>query len=513
MLLPLEIAMIARKSLLIMTSNFTEGLLAYVALFFIARYMGPESYGIIGFAMGFIGLFTVLLDLGFNAAHIKRVSEGKDPGLCIGTYTITKLMLSVVMVATVLGAILFWKLVLGRGFESPAHETALYIILGYYVINGIATMFNTTYRAMKEIAKSEIPLILGAGMRTIAIIFVALSGFGPIALAYTYVFGEIIFLISSVLLFRGYPIKKPTRECFKNYAVFAFPIILVGISTTIISNADKVIIQLFWSSTEVGYYFACYRITQFLLVTASSLGILLLPTISSYHMNNDIISINKTVLLSERYISMLVFPMVIGMVVLAEPIVRILLSSSFYPAYPILMILPFFVLLEALSIPFTYQVVGMNKPKLAGYRILIMVCITIALNIILVPKDIKLLGVTLFGLGAVGASIATVIGYIAGFIYCRIVSWRLTKYQWNLKILLHLLAATIMGIILYKLNEIVSIDRWFILLGFVGLGLAIYLGVLILVREFTRDDYHFLLDVLSIKKMWNYITKEMKKEK
>ena len=74
-----------------MSANLLDGLLAYIALYFISRDMGPEAYGIIGFAMGFVGLFTILTDLGFNSAHIKRVSEGKDMGTCIGTYLVSKL--------------------------------------------------------------------------------------------------------------------------------------------------------------------------------------------------------------------------------------------------------------------------------------------------------------------------------------------------------------------------------------------------------------------------------------
>ena len=43
--------MIARKSTLIMATEVVNATLAFVALFFIARYMGPGDYGIIGFAM------------------------------------------------------------------------------------------------------------------------------------------------------------------------------------------------------------------------------------------------------------------------------------------------------------------------------------------------------------------------------------------------------------------------------------------------------------------------------
>jgi O-antigen/teichoic acid export membrane protein len=505
--------MLARKSLLIMSSNILEGLLAYVALFFIARYMGPESYGIIGFAMGFVALFALLNNLGFNNAHIKQVSEGKDLGRCIGTFMTIKIALIGLMISAVIGAVFFWKIVMGRGFESPTHELAIYIMLGYFIAHGLGTIFKISYVARKEIAKAEIPIIVRAIARTAIILFVALLGYGPVELAFAYVFGDIFSLAVFAILFRGYPIKKPTKEYFKNYSQFAFPLILVSSSMIIMTNLDKVLIQLFWSSEHVGYYFASSRFTQFIVLASSSIGLLIFPTISSFHAKNNIQSIKKTIMLSERYISMLVFPMAIGIICLAEPIVRIFLSRTFYPAVSIFMILPFYTLLLALAMPFNYQLMGMNKPKLARNRVIIMVSINVVLNIILIPQDIQSLGIKLFGLGPMGAAIATVAAYAVGLIYCRIAANKLIKELWNPRVLLHLLAASVMGIILYWLSSVIYVGRWYHLLGFVAFGLAIYLFILYLLREFTRKEIDFLLDIFNIKKMFKYIKEEIRKEK
>ena len=125
--------MIARKSALIVAINIVNGILGYVGLFFIARYMAPGDYGIIGFALGFVGLFLVLGNLGFDAAHVKRISEGKRLDECIGTYFFIKMGLAGLFASVTIGAILFWKFVLNRGFESPAHESAVYIMLVCFV--------------------------------------------------------------------------------------------------------------------------------------------------------------------------------------------------------------------------------------------------------------------------------------------------------------------------------------------------------------------------------------------
>ncbi|UCD13552.1 MAG: flippase [Thermoplasmatales archaeon] len=505
--------MIARKSALIITTHIANALLGYIALFFITRYMEPGDYGIIAFALGFVTLFSIFGKLGFEQAHIKRVSEGKDLGRCIGTFLATKVGLIGLMALVTVSAIIFWRFVIGRGFESSTHEIAIYIMIGYWVVRLFALSFVSTFRAKKEIAKAQIPSFLWTFTRVLVTIYVALAGFGAIALAFTYVAGEIVHLLSTLYFFRGYPIKKPSRDYFNEYSMFAFPLIIVVASHTIMTNVDKILIQLFWSSSDVGYYFAAFRLSNFVNVFTLSIGMLLFPTFSMLHASNDLKRIRRLTFRSERYLSMIVFPLVFGMVSLAEPATKILLSG-WMPAVPILQILPFFVLLAALERPYQSQFLGMNRPKLARNRVLIMVSLNIILNIVLIPKDIQLLNLNLAGLGAKGAAIATVVSYGAGLLYSRVMAWNLTKIKGNPRILLHALAAGIMAailyVILYKLNIIEMVVRWYYLLGFALLGLGIYLGILLSLREFTKKDFHFFLDTLNIKKMFQYIKKEIK---
>lgn len=504
--------MIARKSTLIITTNIIESILAYVALFFIARYMGPGDYGIIGFAIGFVGLFALLSNLGYNQAHIKRISEGKDLGTCISTFIVTKIGLVTLMSSATIFAIFFWKYLLRRGFESTTHETAIYIILGYFILERLSSIFQITFSAETKIAKAHIPIFIATITRTGAIIFVALMGFGAIELSYAYVFGHIFLLLTGLILFKNYPIKKPSKSFFLDYSSFALPLIIVSASAAIMTNIDKVLIQLFWSSEEVGYYFASFRICGFIVVAGASIGQILFPMISDYHSKNDINKIRNILFSSQRYISMITFPMVVGLVALAEPSVHILLSGSFFPAITVFRILPFFALLNSLIIPYNSQILGMNKPKLARNRILMMFLLNIILNIILIPKDIQILGIKLFGLGAAGAAVATVISYLIGLVYYIIAAKKLINIKFNYIIFIHFFAASIMGLIIYTLQNYVRIARWYELFALAFFGLLIYLGILFILKEFRKNDFNFIMDTLNIKKMFNYIIKEIKRE-
>lgn len=505
--------MIARKSLLTITTKIIDGGLGYVGLFFIARYMNPTDYGIVSFAMGFITLFTIFTNLGFPSAHIKRVSEGKDLGRCIGTFLSIRAVLIMFAVGILIGSLFVWTNVLGRGFQTNEHLLAIYIILIFWLFQQIVASFSATFQARKEMAKYQLPYLVNGIVRTGAIIYVALAGYGALTLAWTYVFGEIAHFLVTLLFFRGYPIKKPTKSYLKSYSVFAFPLMIVAASTIIMANIDKVLIQLFWAAGDVGYYNAAYRISNFITMFTTSIGMLIFPTYSRLHSIGDIKQIKKLTYDSERHLSLIVFPMVFGLMVLAEPTAFIFLSG-WIPAIPLLQIIPLFVLFQTLTTPYSAQFNGMNKPKLNRNRVTIMVIINLFLNFILIPKDIKMLGIDLFGLGAKGAAIATVASFAAGLIYTRIMSYRLTGTKGNKRILLHLLAAGIMTvifyIILYSFHFIIWITRWYHLLFFAALGLIIYLGILAMFKEFTKEDFWFYIDTLNIKKMIKYIINELK---
>lgn len=260
----------------------------------------------------------------------------------------------------------------------------------------------------------------------------------------------------------------------------------------------------------MGEYFAIFNLSQFVILFVSAVGMLLFPTISEFHAQNNMEAAKALVLKSERYLSMIMFPIIIIMVVLAEPVIHILISDQYMSALPVLQILPFFVLFEALSLPYTSRLQGMDMPKLVRNRVFIMMICNVSLNLILIPREIKSFGMELPGLGAQGAALATVIAFIIGLVYIRFVTWSITGIKGNIRIILHVIAAAVMGVILIYLSKVIFIDRWYELLTIAGCGFILYFTLLSIMKEFRNDDFVFFADVLNIKKMFEYVKEEVK---
>jgi O-antigen/teichoic acid export membrane protein len=538
--------MIARKSFLIVTTHFFTDFLGWIGIVVLAKLWGdfaPEAIGIIGFAMAFISLFRIVTDLGFSTAHIKRVSEGTDLGTCMGTFATIKIFLTALMVMFVFIAIFIWKNVFHKGFYDATTEAVVIVFLIHAIFTQLRNITTKSFIGTKEIAKRQITLMFENIVHIPLMILVAIAGVTGVivggtvwnispavdwpqflqplqhflathavgSLAMTYVFGMMATFFVGIFFLRRYPWKKPSWELSKSYFYFALPMMIMAIITIISLNIDKVMIGYFWTATDVGYYFAVQRILGFITILSSSVVLVLFPTISEQHSSNRIPAIIKTTHLAGRYISMVMIPPIVMVMVFVTPVIDIILSDAFLPAAPVMITMVIWTFIGGISSPYSALVQGMNRPKTVA-KIGIVMCITnICLNCLFIPQEGLL---SSFGInGPTGAATATVLSALVGFFGLIMAAKRLT----GMKLLQshtprHILAGIVMAVSLYYLNSFISLVRWYHLIVFAGMGLAIYIGVLFILKEFKKQDLHFFLDIIRPKEMIGYIKSELKEK-
>lgn len=498
--------MLARKSFLIVLTRIITALFSIVSLYFIARYMGPTPLGIIGYANGLVGLFSS--SIGFDTAHYKRVSEGKDLGKCTGTYIVIKIILACFLISLIIGGIFVWEHFFGGGFESQT-EIVIYIVLATTVIMNLSSIFLATFGAKRETAKQEIPSIIAGFVRMPIIVTVAIASLGVLFLAGAYLVAQLVILMTAILMFRGYPIGKPSKEYFKSYTAFALPAAIGEFAMMFSTHIDRVMIQHFFSFEEVGFYVAIIQMIYFFMIIPKAVGTLLLPTISEYHSKKDFGNIKRVVLTSERHLSMLILPIMVLIFIFSESIVLIILGENFLPSANILVLLSLMIFFAFTTRPYGVLIEGINRPGIAGKINLFYCIMNVLLNVVFIPKELG--GIKLFGLGAVGAALATLIAWIIRWMLFHISSYKLTGIKFNPRILLHFIAGILTGIILHTIKEAMVYQLIYIIpLSLLGIGC--YFGILYLMKEFKKDDFYYLLDVVNPKKMGEYMKEELKEK-
>lgn len=391
-----------------------------VGMFFIARQM-PDAdlhLGIVGFALSFVGMFLAI-QRAFDDAHVKRISEGRDLATCNATYLVLNLVSTGAMILLVLGSVFVWTDILGRGFQSSLQIRAIELILVYQVLNSAGEFVRRTFEGQQNIILGQIILSAEHVLKGAATVYVAFFGLAPlfpgtrdaIGLAGAYVAGGAALALVALILLIGQPFGRPSWDLAKSYARYGLQTTLTATVTMVGTNAGAVLLQLFWSSRDVSYFFAPNRYIQFLPAVAGALSTSLFPVFSRLHASGR--TAPDVVLRMIRATSLLLLPIVAVTVVLPDAIVHVLLSDRFLQAAPVMAIMAAGFYIKAFRQLVSSKLGGVDRPgevtKAATYSMLA----TVGLGIIFVAPS--LFGVPLLGRKAPGMALALTIGQFIGF--------------------------------------------------------------------------------------------------
>ncbi|HDQ16382.1 MAG TPA: flippase [Bacteroidetes bacterium] len=489
-------------------ATLANAFLSWIALSVVAHYMGPTVLGTIAYALAFVGLFTILSDMGFAGAHLKRVSEGNDLKICNGTFLTIKLLLSLFAIMVVLLIIIIPKHIAQQIFFSSEQDIVLIIVLFSVILHGLATSISYTFLAQRKIAKSVIPFFTGRVIQTLLQIFIAVSALGVIALAGTYLAEAIIALLIVSFFFRYYPISRPSREYLRSYFIIALPYLFIGAIQGMLFNFDKIMIQAFSTVEEVGFYVAPQRICFSLIMLSSSVMALLFPSISASHAAGHTERVRKLSRTAERYISLLSAPIAVFVLFFASDLVYYLFGHQFFPSVMLFKLLIIATFIMAITDPFSIQLTGTDKMNLAAKISVVILLANIGLNTLLIPQ--KIFGVALIGLGATGAAIGTIISVTLGAFLYRFFAYKIMEMKQNWNILFHLLAAGIAGGIVYSLFIVLQAAKWYNLIACSLLYFNLYILILWILHEITREDLKFFRAIIDFKEMRDYMVSELK---
>jgi O-antigen/teichoic acid export membrane protein len=501
---------ISRKTLLILINFVIMGIIGLISWKVISTNIPQSSIGTVRFAMGFIGMFSFITNLGFGASHVKKISEGEDIGRCIGTFLIIQLILILLFIGTTVGYILFfWKFLLERGFQTMDHEPVIYLMLGYYISNNIAIVAGQTFVGKVQVAKYQIPVLVASIVQLGATIFIALQYDDPYWLAVTFIVGAFTNFVISFVMLSKFPIKAPTKRLLKGYFLFALPIFVVSALATIPPHVDSVLIQLFWDDVNVAIYRGGQVYSQYLIMISAGLGMILFPIFSKLKAQGDNTKIKDIIYRSERLITMIVGPLAAMLFALAIPVVTFLGSSEYRESYLVLQPLVVWAFMRAMISPYRNLIMGVGKPKVLAIVSIVGVLAIVVLDLIFIPTDIKMLDIKLLGLGPSGAAYATMLATVITFLMIRGFAFYYQRTFINLKMLKPMIISIISGVAIYLFNYYMPVQNFIFLALYGILGLLIYFDLMLITKGFTKEDKDLFFNVVNPKLMISYLKNEL----
>ena len=150
---------VARKSVLVASSNILITFFGLISTIFVKRYYGYEGIGMIAFASSYVAVFGIISDMGLGAAHTKIFNQRNlSEKVCNGTFLFLKSFANFAMIFAVLGSF-FISDSLDIDNENTLSMIML-VLLSIRFITNYVNSFKSIFSAKLEVAKMVMPRIL-----------------------------------------------------------------------------------------------------------------------------------------------------------------------------------------------------------------------------------------------------------------------------------------------------------------------------------------------------------------
>ena len=503
------------KAAVSVLNSVMGAVLGTAALVFIAKNMGPDVLGVLGFAMASVGVLSFLSDFGVGSVHANHIRSGEDMAKCVGAYATIKLVLLAIFTCVTLVLIELWSR--GQlGGAMPSSDTILdsmRAFLIYYVLLGISQIATHTYEAQGAVAKVQLPALLELIVRVSFVIFVATSVYrsseeGPALLSASYAAGLVASTLLVALLMARVRISWPGRAVLMKYIWSLAPVFVVSAIIILDLFLDKLIIGNSWGYHELGLYFGVQKMAVFVGVFSLSVATLILPSVTTYFYRKDVAAGWDIVNQAERYVSLVVIPTAAFYLTFGSQILSVFLTDAFAENVRTMDLLVISSTIVALVLPLRSAIVGVGRQATLFFVGLGGLGLQLVAMLVLVPDE--LMGVETFGLKGAGAALALLMTSIYYFFALRYMAWRTAKIVPNSRSFRHLLSAVFMVGVMYAVDYLLipTVD-WLALIALALIGTVTYGLAAYALGELEASDYRYFRSMLNPKDTLEYVVNEL----
>lgn len=490
----------ARKSLVILIAQIASLILGVISTKIVLSVLGPEDYGIFGFAFSLCGLFFIFGDLGLSQVYFKRIAEGHNVGKHFSTFMSIKIILAFISIVA------FSLYMFYAHFISHLMNTKVFIVSWIVFLSYVSDVYMlglvTIYNARREVRKSQ---SISLFVAIFSVLYVATFVYTTHSL---YVFALLLVLKSllaasalyyftrrEISLFR----LKFDRAIVRDYVHFALPLLPATLLGVVYIRSDPAILKIFLPYADVGFFAAAQKFNNLILLLSASLMTILYSSFSKYASLKDYRKIEETSNKATKYVSIPVTLVSIFLFFNTSQFVMVFMSEKYLPAVPIIKIFMLQVILMSVSRTFDSIILAAEKLRFITFFGVVMYSLGICLNFVLIPNE--LFGLKMFGLGAKGPAMKSLIIYAVSILISSVYLRLRLKITIYWKFLFHVGAAFATGFLMRAFPHISNLNVFYSLFVSFAFFAVIYFVILVFIREITKVDVAYFLRVLGLKEI------------
>lgn len=380
---------------------------------FVARYLGPEQYGLMNYVVSFVALFQVFASFGLDNIEIREESKckgtgekGRVPGVeantILGTaFGLRLIFAGITMLLVILTAWLF------EADTFTKWMITLYSLSMIMNTFGVIRNYFTSIVWNEYIVKTEISrTIIGALIKVILLLLHA-----PLAWFIAATLFDTILIAGGYLLSYRKQIASPRLWTFdlptaKYLIKESFPLLLSGAAVVVYQKIDQVMIGNMIDKASVGYYAVAESIAGMLIFIPTILSQTIMPIlIQNYQVNKEQYQVKAQLFMDVTIWLCIIMCLIVSL--LAPFVIRLLYGSQYESSILLLQVCVFKVIGYAFAQVTGAMIITEGKQKYVVIRNIIGCVCAILLNLLLLPRY-----------GVLGAAFASIIasvtvGYVA----------------------------------------------------------------------------------------------------
>tara|TARA_R110000796_G_scaffold252631_2_gene389338 strand:- start:23527 stop:24969 length:1443 start_codon:yes stop_codon:yes gene_type:complete len=297
---------------------------------FLARLLSPKDYGLIGLLLVFIVISQVFIDSGFTKALIQKKDRDEDD---ISTVFLFNLFISIGCYA------ILWFI---APFVADFYEIEL--LSSLLRVLSLSLILNALFTVPATLVTIELNFKLFAKVNFIAVvvsggvaIYLAYHGYGVWSLVYQTILKSVIIGVLLWVWTKWKPKLKFSKASFKQLFSYGSKLLIGSLMNTTVSNVSSLFIAKMISAKELGYYTQGTQFTDLIFKTVNAMvDKVLLPSLSKIQDQEDVlIKYSKNII---KVVSIFITPLFFIIIVVAEPLIKVLLTEKWLPVVPIMQI-------------------------------------------------------------------------------------------------------------------------------------------------------------------------------
>lgn len=444
------------------SAYFLGKIVVLITTSILARMLAKNDFGLVAIAVVAINYLSVLKDLGLGVALIQRKGDVKEAADTVFTINI--------IIGLILSALIIPLAPFVAAYFRDPHIISVLRWMGIsFIINALGSVHTNWLVRELDYRRKLIPDLGGPLIKGVISIGLAYLGYG----VWSLVFGQIAGAITSVILvwiiLPWRPRLSLNRKIAGGLMKFGASVTLIDILNEITDNIDYVIVGRVFGLVPLSIYTLAYRLPEMLLIgNLWVMGGVVFPAFSTIQERPH--ELRKGFLASVRFVELIAVPISLGLLIAADPIVRVVFGEQWLEAIPVLRVLAIYAWVYSLG----YHVGGFYK---AIGRPDILLKLSILTLVIIIPALL---------IGARFGIIGVAIGHLIAILIRRVISLGLATRFVNVTIMdifgelrSSLVAAFVMAPIAWAVSYLTTGINPFLQLSVIVLsGTASYLGVL-----------------------------------